>query len=262
MISQCFAACFISDICVICNKVNGSCIQMPHNSQSFCQCNLGFAGNGIYCQQDSDLDGFPDANLPCPEKQCKIDNCPSIPNSGQENNDGDLLGDACDNDDDNDNVIDAIDNCQFEKNVFQEDVDNDTIGNICDNCIEVSNPDQADSDSDGIGDACDDDLDNDGVEKGDNCPLVPNPGQEDSDGDGVGDACDNCVAVSNVHQNDTDQNLIGDACDEEADEDRDGVSDSRDSCKTVPNGDQVRYLMSRLMYIFHFSLFDRQSFCY
>ncbi len=243
MISHLFlAACFISDICMICNKVNGSCIQMPNNPQSFCQCNLGFAGNGVHCQQDSDLDGYPDVNLTCPEKHCKADNCPSIPNSGQENNDGDQLGDVCDVDDDNDNVTDANDNCQFVANPLQEDRDKDTVGDACDNCIDVPNSDQADSDGNGVGDACQvGDLDNDGVEKGDNCPLVPNPGQEDTDGDGVGDACDNCVSVSNVNQNDTDQNLIGDACDEKADEDRDGVSDSMDNCKAVPNGDQVRY---------------------
>ena len=229
-------------MCATCNKVNGSCIQLPNNPQSFCQCNLGFAGNGWQCQQDSDMDGFPDVHLSCPEEHCKVDNCPSIPNSGQENNDGDLLGDACDVDDDNDNVTDAVDNCQFNANPLQEDKDNDTIGDVCDNCIDIPNSDQADTDGDGTGDACGSgDLDKDGVDKGDNCPLVPNPGQEDTDGDGLGDACDNCVSVSNIHQNDTDENLIGDACDEKSDQDHDGISDSKDNCKTVPNGDQVRY---------------------
>ena len=229
-------------MCATCNKVNGSCIQLPNNPQSFCQCNLGFAGNGWQCQQDSDMDGFPDVHLSCPEEHCKVDNCPLIPNSGQENNDGDLLGDACDVDDDNDNVTDAVDNCQFNANPLQEDKDNDTIGDVCDNCIDIANSDQADTDGDGTGDACGSgDLDKDGVDKGDNCPLVPNPGQEDTDGDGVGDACDNCVNVSNIHQNDTDENLIGDACDEKSDQDHDGISDSKDNCKTVPNGNQVRY---------------------
>ena len=188
------------------------------------------------------MDGFPDVQLPCQVKHCKLDNCPSIPNSGQENNDGDNLGDACDVDDDNDNITDFKDNCRFKTNPTQEDKDDDGVGDVCDNCIDVRNSDQTDSDGDGTGDACESgDLDNDGVEKGDNCPLVPNPGQEDTDGDGVGDACDNCVSVSNIDQNDNDQNLIGDACDDKSDADQDGISDSIDNCKDSPNGDQVRY---------------------
>lgn len=237
------AVCVASDPCILCNKVNGSCVQLPHNPQAYCQCNLGFAGNGEHCQRDSDLDGFADDQLPCREKHCKIDNCPSIPNSGQEDNDGDDLGDVCDADDDNDNVTDTNDNCQFKANPGQGDKDGDGVGDACDNCVSVANADQVDSDGDGegSGDVCNEgDLDNDGVDKGDNCPLVSNPGQEDTDGDGLGDACDNCIDVSNVNQTDADENLIGDACDENADEDHDGVSDSKDNCKVIPNGDQVK----------------------
>ncbi|PFX20514.1 Thrombospondin-3b [Stylophora pistillata] len=233
-------ACFSGDICTICNKVNGSCVQQPNNLQSICLCNLGFAGNGKYCEEDSDLDGLPDVQLPCRLKDCKIDNCPFIPNSGQENNDGDNLGDVCDIDDDNDNITDTKDNCQFEANPNQEDKDSDGVGDTCDNCIHIPNLDQTDSDGDGTGDACESsDLDNDGVEDGDNCPLVPNPNQEDNDTDTVGDACDNCINVYNIYQTDTDENLIGDACEDKSDADQDGISDSVDNCKDIPNGDQA-----------------------
>ena len=36
------------------------------------------------------------------------DNCPSVPNTGQEDNDGDTDGDACDDDDDNDLIPDRL----------------------------------------------------------------------------------------------------------------------------------------------------------
>jgi len=70
------------------------------------------------------------------------DNCPSVPNPGQENLDGDIFGDACDN-------------CAGIVNDDQSDLDNDLVGDACDTCPLVFDPDQLDSDGDSCGDVCD-----------------------------------------------------------------------------------------------------------
>ena len=57
-----------------------------------CTCNAGFAGDGINCGNDTDADGIPDKALPCTSKSCMKDNCVSLPNSGQEDFDGDGRG--------------------------------------------------------------------------------------------------------------------------------------------------------------------------
>jgi hypothetical protein len=93
------------------------------------------------CNPDTDGDGVNDAS----------DNCPTVANPNQENNDGDAQGDACDPDDDNDVVNDTADNCPL-----------------------VANSNQANNDGDSLGDVCDPDDDNDGIpDTSDNCPLVP-----------------------------------------------------------------------------------------
>ncbi|NXK88206.1 COMP protein, partial [Formicarius rufipectus] len=194
-----------------------------------CQCLVGWAGNGFVCGKDTDIDGVPDEKQRCSDRNCRKDNCVTVPNSGQEDADRDGIGDACDDDADGDGIANA-----------ERNADRDNFGDACDNCRQVRNNDQRDIDGDGRGDECDDDMDGDGIKNTvDNCKRVPNPDQRDGDGDGVGDACDSCPTVSNPDQKDTDHDLVGDVCDTNQDSDGDGHQDSRDNCPTVPNSSQV-----------------------
>lgn len=89
----------------ICDK-NAECKHM--GSHSFrCKCKLGWAGDGFFCGPDRDLDGWPDYRLNCTDVRCHMDNCPLVPNSGQEDADHDGIGDACDPDADNDGILNS-----------------------------------------------------------------------------------------------------------------------------------------------------------
>ncbi|XP_017767633.1 PREDICTED: cartilage oligomeric matrix protein [Eufriesea mexicana] len=228
------------DLITVCD-VNADCICIEANEYT-CRCRVGWAGDGLTCGLDRDSDGIPDRNLRCHDRRCRMDNCPLIPNSGQEDADRDGIGDACDLDADNDGVLNSLDNCLLIPNPGQEDTDRDgpdSIGDVCDNCPLVRNPKQEDTDDDGIGDACDDDIDNDGIPNHlDNCLRRKNPDQSDVDMDGIGDACDNCPFNFNRDQLDQDGDGVGDACDNDNDRDRDGVQDDRDNCPDIANPGQ------------------------
>ena len=102
-------------------------------------------------EPDTDNDGVADG----------VDNCQTIANADQSNQDGDSFGDACDS-------------CPLDAN---NDSDGDGICGNIDNCPSSSNPSQADNDGDNVGDACD---------------AFPNDPTEtrDTDGDGIGDNTD------------------------------------------------------------------------
>ena len=188
-------------------------------------------GNNNPCANqggDSDGDGICDNQ----------DNCDFTANPDQADNDGDGIGNACDDtpngpcgnqggDSDGDGICDNQDNCDFTANPDQADNDGDGIGNACDdtpngpcgnqggdsdgdgicdnqdNCDFTANPNQADNDGDGIGNACDDTP---------NGPCSNQGG--DSDGDGICDNQDNCPNTSNANQADNDGDGIGNACDD------------------------------------------------
>ena len=108
--------------------------------------------------EDTDGDGFKDGE----------DNCPIIANEYQTNTDGDGKGDACDEDDDGDGVLDAFP----------------------DNCPLIANTNQEDMDGNGIGDSCDPDIDGDGLLNADEIEQGTSPTNPDTDGDGISDLDD------------------------------------------------------------------------
>jgi Thermolysin metallopeptidase, alpha-helical domain/Thrombospondin type 3 repeat len=214
-------------------------------------------GPGDVCDPDPDGDGWcspglgalPPGTVGAAAGCTGSDNCPLMANADQRNDDGDRLGEVCDDD------------------------DLDFVFNTDDNCPQVPNRDQRDGDSDDIGDACDNDPDNDCVpSRGfpdvvrtceaadipgtcaascladpafecttgctDNCPDVANVDQAESDGDRHGDACDLCQGMVNLSNADLDGDTLGDECD--VDDDGDTVNDDTDVCPRVYDPLQAR----------------------
>jgi hypothetical protein len=97
---------------------------------------------------DADMVCSPTAPTAGPAGCNGSDNCSNIANTGQENGDGDTLGNVCDN-------------CPATSNDGQENADGDSWGNLCDNCPSNTSSNQLDNDSDALGDVCDPDDDND-----------------------------------------------------------------------------------------------------
>ncbi|NPU91032.1 MAG: hypothetical protein HPY82_03895 [Gammaproteobacteria bacterium] len=129
-----------------------------------------------YQKPDSDSDGISD----------DMDNCPSVANADQLDENGNGRGDVCEGgsggDSDNDGVLDANDNCPMVPNADQTDTDMDGFGDACDSGGGAT---LADADSDGVIDSQD---------------AFPNNAgeQRDTDGDGTGDNSDTCPYTANA----------------------------------------------------------------
>ena len=214
---------------------------------------------GISVCGDSDGDGF------CAD----VDNCPDDYNPGQEDADGDDVGDICDVcpgyddkvDTDGDGVPDGCDGCPNDEfktdpgvcgcGVSDDDSDSDGVPDCNDICPGFD--DNVDSDADGVPDGCDDcpgfddnvDSDNDAVPDG--CDVCPGfDDNTDADDDGVPDDCDGCpndqfktdpgVCGCGVSDDDSDSDGVpdcNDICagfDDNVDSDNDGVPDGCDGC--------------------------------
>jgi hypothetical protein len=156
-------------------------------------------------QVDTDSDGIGD----------NADNCPNTSNPDQLNSDDDNLGNACDDDDDNDGVADTTDAFPLDPS---ETIDTDSDG--------IGNNEDTDDDGDGVSDAVDafpldssetTDTDSDGI---------GNNADTDDDGDNVPDISD-AFPLNSAEWADTDLDGIGNNAD--TDDDGDGVSDDEDA---------------------------------
>jgi hypothetical protein len=191
------------------------------------------------------------------------DNCPLISNTTQVNTDSTEGGDACDDDDDNDGVLDTLETFPLDPSKC-----GDSDGDTCDDCsatasnnftagtnVAIQN-DGTDTDSDGICNLGDTDDDNDGFSDADESTCGSNPTlatnkptdtdldglcdngvDTDDDNDTILDGADNCRLVANTNQLNTDNDAFGNVCDDY--DDGDNALDTVDNCVLIANANQL-----------------------
>ena len=124
---------------------------------------------------DSDIDGVGDNS----------DNCVNLANTDQMNSDDDLLGNSCDDDDDNDGLNDQYDAFPLDASE-QMDSDGDGVGDNAD-VFPSDASETLDTDIDGIGNNADTDDDDDGVNDDDDDFPLNHLYSIDTDIDGMPD---------------------------------------------------------------------------
>ncbi len=97
--------------------------------------------NWEYANPDTDGDTVMDT----------IDNCPNDPNTDQSDVDGDLLGDVCDPDADNDGLLNT-EEANYQTNPLVDDTDVDGLLDGAEVNVHGTDPTRPDTDSDGVSD--------------------------------------------------------------------------------------------------------------